>query len=145
MNRKELKTALKPLIKECIKEVIFEEGVLSSVIKEVVSGTSAQVVTESSQSTPARTQTQRIRAGRPDPAAALAERKKKLMDSIGADAFNGINIFEGTSLPVKGRSVEGKHIPDVLGDDPSDAGVDISNLFASSGHSWDILSKGNKK
>ncbi|NDI03614.1 MAG: hypothetical protein EBY77_05560, partial [Rhodobacteraceae bacterium] len=29
---------LKPLIKECIKEAIFEEGVLSGLIKEVVSG-----------------------------------------------------------------------------------------------------------
>jgi len=145
MNKKELKAVLKPLIKECIKEVIFEDGVLSSVIKEVVNGTSAQVVKEPEQSTPARTQSQRIRAGRPDPAAALAERKRKLMDSIGADAFNGIDIFEGTTPTSNGRSVEGKHIPDVLGDNPADAGVDISNLFASAGHSWDILSKGNKK
>jgi len=145
MNKKELKAVLKPLIKECIKEVIFEDGVLSSVIKEVVNGTSAQVAREPEQSTPARTQPQRIRAGRPDPAAALAERKRKLMDSIGADAFNGINIFEGTTPASSGRNVEGKHIPDVLGDNPADAGVDISNLFASAGHSWDILSKGNKK
>lgn len=145
MNKKELKAALKPLIKECIKEVIFEDGVLSSVIQEVVKGTSAQVVKESEQLAPARTQPERIRAGRPDPAAALAERKKKLMSAIGSDAFNGIDIFEGTTPASNGRTVEGKHIPSVLGDDPGDAGVDISNLFASAGHSWDILSKGNKK
>ena len=54
MNKKELKAALKPLIKECIKEVIFEDGVLSSEIQEVVKGTSAQVVRESEQLAPAR-------------------------------------------------------------------------------------------
>ena len=67
------------------------------------------------------------------------------MSAIGSDAFNGINIFEGTTPASNGRTVEGKHIPSILGDDPGDAGVDISNLFASAGHSWDILSKGNKK
>ena len=39
MNRKDFKRILKPLIKECIKEVIFEEGILSTVITEVVKGT----------------------------------------------------------------------------------------------------------
>ena len=39
MNRKDFKRILKPLIKECIKEVIFEEGVLSTVITEVMKGT----------------------------------------------------------------------------------------------------------
>ena len=147
MNKKELKAALKPLIKECIKEVMFEEGVLSSVIQEVVKGTSAQMVTEVERKVaPARTQKERVRTGRPDPAQALQERKNKLLNAIGADAFNGIDIFEGTTPASQGRTVgEGKHMPDVLGDDPTDAGVDISNLFASSGHSWDILARGNKK
>ena len=146
MNKKELKAALKPLIKECIKEVMFEEGVLSSVIQEVVKGTSAQMVSEVEQRpAPARSQNDRLRAGRPDPALALQERKKKLLNAIGSDVFNGIDIFEGTTPAKAGRTVEGKHIPDVLGDDPADAGVDISNLFASAGRSWDILSKGNKK
>ena len=40
MNKKELKTVLKPLIRECIKDVIFEEGILSSLISEVLSATS---------------------------------------------------------------------------------------------------------
>jgi len=32
MKQSELKKALKPLIKQCIKEVIFEEGALSTII-----------------------------------------------------------------------------------------------------------------
>ena len=39
MTKKDFKRILKPLIKECIKEVMFEEGVLSTVITEVVKGT----------------------------------------------------------------------------------------------------------
>ena len=147
MNKKELKAALRPLIKECIKEVMFEDGVLSSIIKEVVVGTSAQVVTEAEESrAPAPTRRERISAGRPDPVAALEERKKKLLGAIGAEAYNGMDLFEGTTpSSQRGNTVEGKFIPDVLGDDATDAGIDISNLFASAGHSWDMLAKGNKK
>ena len=46
MNREELKKTLRPLIKECIKEVIFEEGVLSGIISEVVKGTGGQRIVE---------------------------------------------------------------------------------------------------
>ena len=42
MNKVELKKLLGPLIKQCVKEVIFEEGILSSIILEVVKGTSSQ-------------------------------------------------------------------------------------------------------
>ena len=138
MNKNQLKTVLKPLIKECIKEVIFEEGVLSSVIKEVVKGTAAQVVVEAPESKPTRVDEARVNSQR----AQLAERKKKLLDSIGADAFNGVNIFEDTtpsqaSAQPKAGSVD-------LGDS-NDAGVDISDLFASSGRAWGALSKGMKK
>ena len=35
---------MKPLIKECIKEVIFEEGTLSTIISEVMKGTSSNKV-----------------------------------------------------------------------------------------------------
>ena len=42
MKKSELRQVLKPLIKECIKEVIFEEGVLSNLIKEVAVGIGSQ-------------------------------------------------------------------------------------------------------
>ena len=38
MKKQELAKILKPLVKQCIKEVLFEEGVLSNVISEVVIG-----------------------------------------------------------------------------------------------------------
>ena len=35
MDKAELKKILRPLIKECVKEVIFEDGTLSTIISEV--------------------------------------------------------------------------------------------------------------
>ena len=46
---------LKPLIKECVKEVIMEEpGVLAHVIKESVQGVSVSTITESRDEEPIR-------------------------------------------------------------------------------------------
>ncbi len=142
MKKEQLKTILRPLIKECIKEVIFEEGVLSSVIKEVVKGTSAQVVTESPVSAPVNAGAGRVNRQNAV-SAKLLERKKQLLDSIGNEAFNGVNIFEDTT-PTRTQQAQPKAGAVDLGD-PNDAGVDIGELFASSGGAWGALSKGMKK
>ena len=47
MNKQEIRKILKPLIKQCIKEVIFEEGTLSTIISEVLKGTSGELIKES--------------------------------------------------------------------------------------------------
>ena len=59
----------------------------------------------------------------------LQEQRKQMLDAIGKDAFNGVNIFEGTT-PTSAPSQPG-HGP-LAGADPKDPGVDISN-FANSG------------
>ena len=41
-----LRKVLKPLIKECIKEIIFEEGVLSSIIREAQGSPAKEVIKE---------------------------------------------------------------------------------------------------
>ena len=51
MKKDELKKVLKPLIKECIKEVIFEEGTLSTIIREVVDGTGQMSLKENKSET----------------------------------------------------------------------------------------------
>jgi hypothetical protein len=131
MNKNELKKILKPLIKECIKEVIFEEGSLSTIISEVVKGTSGSqriVETERPKQDFAR-QEQQMREAK--------ERKRKLLDSIGRDSYNGVNLFEGTT-PAPAPSTSNGQGP-LDGVDPNDPGVDISNIF--SGHSAKIWQK----
>ena len=120
MNKNELKKILKPLIKACIKEVIFEEdGALSHIIKEVAVGMSGkQQITETKFKPKALPPKQNN--------AQMKQRKKQLLDAIGKEAYGGINIFEGTT-PAPAQSSGGRGpLSDVDGSDP---GVDISNLF----------------
>ncbi len=120
MNKNELKKILKPLIKECIKEVIFEEdGALSHIIKEVAVGmTGKQQITETKYSAPKPPPKKNNRQ--------LKHQKKRLLDAIGKDAYGGVDIFEGTT-PVPAQSSGGQG--PLSGIDGSDPGVDISNLF----------------
>ena len=47
MKKADLKKLIKPLVKECIHEVLIEEGVLSNVVSEVAKGMQTNVVVES--------------------------------------------------------------------------------------------------
>jgi flagellin-like hook-associated protein FlgL len=131
MKKNELKNMLKPLIKECIKEVIFEEGALSTIISEVMKGTSgSERIVETKQ--PKQDFAERERK--------LKEakmRKRQLLDSIGKDAYNGVDLFEGTTPTPAPRSSHGQGPLDSVA--PNDPGVDISNIF--SGHSAKIWQK----
>ena len=131
MKKNELKNMLKPLIKECIKEVIFEEGALSTIISEVMKGTSgSERIVETKQ--PKQDFAERERK--------LKEakmRKRRLLDSIGKDAYNGVDLFEGTTPAPVQRSNQGQGPLDSVA--PNDPGVDISSIF--SGHSAKIWQK----
>ena len=133
MKKNELKKMLKPLIKECIKEVIFEEGALSTIISEVMKGTSGtQPIVESK----ARQQPKQNFERQERKMDEAKQRRKKLLDSIGTDAYNGVNLFEGTT-PAPAQSQQGQGPLD--GVSAADPGVDISSIF--SGHSSKIWQK----
>ena len=122
MNKEQLKKTLRPMIKECIKEVIFEEGILSSIISEVVKGTSQPLV-ESRQPTYQQPQVDYEAKQR-----AEKERRKKILDSIGRDAYNGVDLFEGTQ-PLKESRSSSPHGSKALdGVSPSDPGVNLAAL-----------------
>jgi len=118
MKTNELKKVLKPLIKQCIKEVIFEEGVLSGIISEVVKGVdTAPVIREQKQ------------VSKPNNGLAkkkLQEQRKRMLDAIGKDSYNGVNVFEGVE-PAR----EGNQQSPLANMAPADPGVDISQLFNS--------------
>ena len=121
------KSELKNIIKECVKEVIFEEGVLSGIISEVAHG--LQGVSSLQEQLPKTTQNTSQRS------AQLAETKKQVLSAIGGDAYGDIknrfkdpSLFEGTkpipgshpSRPAAGRALSGV--------DPHDPGVDLSSI-----------------
>lgn len=137
MNKNELKKMLKPLIKECIKEVIFEEGTLSAIISEVVKGTSgSQPIVEAKKIEQPKVEHPKVDSSKQRKLNEMKQRKKKLLDSLGKDAYNGVNLFEGTSPTSSPQQQSRGALKDV---DPNDAGVDISNIF--SGHSTAIWKK----
>lgn len=138
MKKEELKKILKPLIKECVKEVIFEEGALSTIISEVVKGTSGFVLEQRQQKVTKTTE--KVLKTNEETMRRLQEKKAKadnqrkiLLDAIGRDAYNGVDLFEGvtpTSTP-RENSMNPHGSQPLDGVDPRDPGVDISSFTGS--------------
>ena len=90
------KSELKNIIKECVKEVIFEEGVLSGIIAEVAQGLQGMSVLQ--ESSPAAQQHHHKNTPQQ-----MTETKKKVLSAIGHDGYADIkkkfsdpSLFEGT-------------------------------------------------
>lgn len=136
MKKEQLQKILKPLIKECIKEVIFEDGVLSNIIKEVAVGIgSQQTIVESVQEPSQDFSRQRVEL-QEEARAAMQEKKRRLEESMGG-GFSG--IFDSTEPLSSGGSVqkEGSAQSPLSAYAPNDAGVDINGLMnIAGGHNW---------
>ena len=115
------KSELKNIIKECVREVIFEEGVLSSIVTEVAQGLgTAQVIQETS--------SVRQRKPQSQPKASV---KQQVLNAVGKNSYDDIKnrfsnpgLFEGTKPIVESKSQAGA----LSGVDPNDPGVDISRI-----------------
>jgi len=129
MKKSELKKVIKPLVKECIQEVLIEEGLLSNVVSEVVKGITDTTLVEQRESTP-----QQI--VRKPKNTSLKQQRQKLMGAINKDAYNGVDLFEGTT-PAPAQREQSAGAVD-LGD-PNDAGVDISSIMGASTKIWERL------
>ena len=137
MKRSELKKILKPLVKECIRESILEEGVLSSVITEITKGLGAAPIVETQKKTVPETRSPETTMSVNQ---RLEEHKKKLMSAISSDAYGGVDLFEGTTpAPAQGSATQ--MASPLGGTDPGDAGIDISGIMALGGKNWSNLIK----
>ena len=134
MKKNQLKETLRPIVKECINEILLEEGMLSTIISEVVKGTSQSqpIIEQRKKVAPKQMQNRVITS---DKQLKALEQRKKMLDAIGKDAYNGVNIFEGTEALSRGGdpSNEVAASGPLAGQDPRDPGVDISTFMASSG------------
>jgi hypothetical protein len=120
MKRQEFKKKIKPIIEECVKEMLLEEGFLSSLISEVIKGTSNNVIREAKQPEPQKNATEERKQIKRKASAS----RKKLLEAIGTDAFNGVNVFEGTTPMTNNKSTANP----LSNLEPTDPGVDISNI-----------------
>lgn len=139
MKKSEFKALIRPIIKECIKESLLEDGTISGIVAEVMKGMNSVPLVESTTPTqdPTLVRMQR-NAFTQEESKELAAQKKKLMSAIGQGSYNGVNLFEGTSPggtpPAPGVSPTPSS--PLAGHTPEDSGVDISNLFGSVGRNW---------
>ena len=133
MKKADLKQLIKPLVKECIHEVLLEEGLLSNVVAEVAKGLQQNVIVES-QSRPRRAPAPQQQKSS-ESTQKINQYRQTLMDSIGIDAYNGVDLFEGTDPMGNSQPAQGQ--PD-LGD-PKDAGVDITAMMDKSSAIWQAL------
>ena len=132
MKKSELRQVLKPLIKECIKEVIIEEGVLSNIVSEVAQGLGGQTIVETKQQ-PAESQRNYEEENR-IAQQKLQETRKRMLDAIGSESYNGVDLFAGTT-PTSAPT-ESKQGDPLSGVDPRDAGVDINKIFGGKSKNW---------
>jgi len=123
MKTQRLKKVLKPLIKECIKEIIFEDGVLSSIIREAQgTSTGAPVIKESRK----QRKPPSITPKRKEPLK-LNENRVAMRKAI-AEKLGNFDPFEGT-LALTEAQAQGDSAGDPMANvDPSDVGTDISNI-----------------
>ena len=133
MKKQELQKILKPLIKECIKEVIFEEGILSNLIKEIAVGIgSQQTIVETRQTPPPDFSRQQIEL-QEEARTAMEEKKRRLEEALGGGMTG---IFEGVSaIPSAGKVGDGSNPQSPLSSyAPGDSGVDISSIMGLAGN-----------
>ena len=136
MKRSELKKLIKPIVRECVQEALLKEGLLSNIVSEVARGLGNQeVIREMKEERPRQVPVDN--SARLDE---MRERRKGLLDAIGKDAFNGIDLFEGTS-PIRdsGNPSPTAQASPMHGQDPDDPGIDISGILAVGGKNWKAL------
>jgi len=109
MTKSEMKKFMKPLVKECLQEMLLEEGLLSNLISEVNKG-NKQIFSESVKREPEQVSQKKIKPQ-------INEVRKKLADSIGKGAYS--SVFEG---------LEPAPSPGDFSADSGDPGMDLSLL-----------------
>lgn len=144
MKKSELKKVLKPIVKECIQEALLEEGLLSNVISEVVKGlggTKQPIVEQKQNNDEIKKMQLQEKQKRTQK---INETRKKMLDAIGRDSYNGVDLFEGTT-PISSTGTPGSSprpqspLSEV---EPGDSGVDISGLTGKA--NWKLLAQGQK-
>ena len=134
MKKADLKQLIKPLVKECIHEVLLEEGLLSNIVSEVAKGMQGDLVVETKNVN----SRHNIREQNKDNTKQKIASRKKLMDAIGTEAYNGVNLFEGTDPMTAHEAADSKPGNIDLGN-PRDSGVDISSIVGGASQLWSAM------
>jgi len=139
MDKNSLKKVIKPLIKECLTEILYEQG-LNKLIEESIKTKNREVVKENKEEEVYETKEARfMKNAQPNKPNKLQEAKKQLLQKI---AMNGFDPFAG-STPLDGdpdqiaesMNPDVSVIPGIKG-----GGVDISGLVNQNKQVWKSFS-----
>lgn len=136
MDKNTLKKAMKPLIKECLTEILYEQG-LNRIIEESIKSKEKPIVKEDT--TYETREVQFMKQNSAPKINKLQEAKKALLDKIGK---NGFDPFAG-SVPIDDASESiAESINPEMSMHPGLAGggVDISGLLGQNKQIWKGLS-----
>ena len=135
MKKSQLKRVIKPIVEECLNEVLLEKGLLSSIISEVVKG--IQPLQQSPmQQRPQMQENKLMQQQRQELQEQKFEmmkaQKRKLLDAagFGVDVFSGTEPIEEAADPSNGQAGA------LSGVAPSDPGVDIAGIMAVANRDW---------
>jgi len=144
MKKTELKKVLKPLVAQCVKEILLEEGLLSNIVSEVAKGLSPLLIenkntfeTRNNKPNETHKHLELERAEVEEERRMLMkEHRRKILDATGL----GREIFEDVEpLSSVGTTEETTANGALAGISPEDPGVDISGIMALGGHKWNKL------
>lgn len=136
MKKSQLKHAIKPIVKECLNELLIEQGLLSSIISEVVKGVQPAPQQVMHQPVPVAEQNKLLQQQRMElqeqRQQMMKENKRKLLDAagFGVDVFSGTQPIEEAADPTNGQASA------LSGVAASDPGVDINGIMALANRDW---------
>ncbi len=129
MKANEFKKLIKPIIKQTIKEVLLEEGVLSNIVSEVAIGLQNQRIVTEGVTVTKNTEDLEAKAERLE-----RQRQEKIKKLNESSKLGG--VFTGTT-PLVESSGQGP----LAGTSPTDAGVDITAIQQIANGKWKHLIK----
>jgi len=136
MKKSQLKHVIKPIVKQCLNELLIEQGLLSNIISEVVKG--IQPIQQQPTQQPLAVvehqkllQQQRMEL-QEQRQQMIKENKRKLLDAAGF----GVDVFKGTSPIQEASDPSNGKASALSGIDSSDPGVDINGIMALANRDW---------
>ena len=136
MKKSQLKHVIKPIVKQCLNELLIEQGLLSNIISEVVKGIQPMHQQPTHQPMPTVEHQKLLQQQRAElqeqRQQMMKENKRKLLDAsgFGVDVFSGTKPIEESSDPSNGQA---SALSGVAANDP---GVDINGIMAIANRDW---------
>ena len=138
MDKNSLKKVIKPLIKECLTEILYEQG-LNKLIEESIKTKSREVVKENREEENYEAKEVKLMKNlQPNKPNKLQEAKKQLLQKIsmgGFDPFAGSNPIESNPEQIaESINPDISVMPGIQG-----SGVDISSLLGQNKQVWNTF------